>query len=335
MWPCRPRRRRTPRPARTCWFTAAPRRTSWRRPASTRLPRRRRTHGRRSAIVSKWSPSPTSPAGPRAGKPIQIRLMHLGKPLAGCRVSFIPRGVTLAEDFDSKYERLTDKEGRASFTPDHGNYHLIVAHHLAPDERGPGHEGALYTRDSDRVRTRKIPPRRVRSTRRIQAVTCLHKHRYPFEYSHHETSLRFHLDRAAGRHRDHRHPDRPPPAGRAEGARGRPRASSASTTSSRSASRCTTTTGTLKRFPVGPQSVSAGAFGAVAVAPVSWNRRTCNGSSTSPRRRRSADNLTASQLIVAHLPVSERHRQRPGRRARIHGVATTSPTTAPGRSATA
>ena len=53
---------------------------------------------------------------------------------------------------------------------------------------------------------------------------------------------RLHADRVAGRHRDHRRADRPAAAGRPGGPRGGPPQSSAPTTSSRSAWRCTTTT---------------------------------------------------------------------------------------------
>jgi uncharacterized GH25 family protein len=71
--------------------------------------------------------SPVAPMGP--GTPIKIKALFKGKPLAGVKVSFIPRGETLAESFDKKYERNTDEQGRASFTPTTGNYYLVVVHH--------------------------------------------------------------------------------------------------------------------------------------------------------------------------------------------------------------
>jgi len=40
-----------------------------------------------------------------------------GKPLAGERVSFIPRGATLKPGMDERYERATDEKGEASFEP--------------------------------------------------------------------------------------------------------------------------------------------------------------------------------------------------------------------------
>jgi uncharacterized GH25 family protein len=86
--------------------------------------------------------SPVAPAGP--GVPIKVRLLFRGKPLAGARVSFIPRGEALSEGFDQRYERRTDADGRATFTPTEGNYYLVVAHHET-DEKGPGYDSTKYS----------------------------------------------------------------------------------------------------------------------------------------------------------------------------------------------
>jgi uncharacterized GH25 family protein len=74
--------------------------------------------------------NPVAPMGP--GTPIKVRALFRGKPLADARVSFIPRGETLAEGFDKTYERTTDAAGRATFTPRTGNYYLVVVHHKEP-----------------------------------------------------------------------------------------------------------------------------------------------------------------------------------------------------------
>jgi uncharacterized GH25 family protein len=87
--------------------------------------------------------NPVTPMGP--GQAIQVRLLFKGQPLAGETVSFIPRGEELSEEFDSRYERKTDAEGRASFTPKEGNYYLVVAHREAPNERGQGYEMTKYS----------------------------------------------------------------------------------------------------------------------------------------------------------------------------------------------
>jgi uncharacterized GH25 family protein len=78
--------------------------------------------------------NPVAPMGP--GQAIRVKLLFQGKPLADAKVSFIPRGVTLKEGFDADYERKTDAEGRAKFTPKAGNYYLLVAHREEPAPAG-------------------------------------------------------------------------------------------------------------------------------------------------------------------------------------------------------
>jgi uncharacterized GH25 family protein len=87
--------------------------------------------------------NPVTPMGP--GTSIKVQLIYKGKPFANARVSFIPRGETLSETFDKRYERMTDAMGRASFTPTEGNYYLVVAHHLEPDEGGKDYKSTKYS----------------------------------------------------------------------------------------------------------------------------------------------------------------------------------------------
>jgi uncharacterized GH25 family protein len=86
--------------------------------------------------------NPVAPMGP--GQPIKMKLLFQGKPLSGTKVSFIPRGVALKEQFDSEYERTSDGKGQVSFTPRTGNYYLVVAHYPR-DEKGSGFDSTLYT----------------------------------------------------------------------------------------------------------------------------------------------------------------------------------------------
>jgi uncharacterized GH25 family protein len=86
---------------------------------------------------------PVTPMGP--GTPIAVRLLYRGKPLANARVSFVPRGATLAEGVDKQFERETNADGEASFTPTVGNYYLVVAHHQEPNESGDGYEHTKYS----------------------------------------------------------------------------------------------------------------------------------------------------------------------------------------------
>ncbi|MDG2130023.1 MAG: DUF4198 domain-containing protein [Fuerstiella sp.] len=87
--------------------------------------------------------SPVTPMGP--GQPITVQLFYKGKPMANARVSFIPRGHQLKEEFDPDYERKTDAKGHAVFTPTTGNTYLVVAHHKEPDESGDNHESTKYS----------------------------------------------------------------------------------------------------------------------------------------------------------------------------------------------
>jgi uncharacterized GH25 family protein len=58
---------------------------------------------------------PVTPMG--VGVPIRVRVLFGGKPLPGARVSFLPRSVTLSEEFDETYERRSDEHGETTFTP--------------------------------------------------------------------------------------------------------------------------------------------------------------------------------------------------------------------------
>jgi uncharacterized GH25 family protein len=87
--------------------------------------------------------NPVTPMGP--GEELRVQLLYQGKPMPGATVSFIPRGAQLAEEFDPQYERKTDEQGRASFTPKEGNYYLIVAHHEEPQQSGEGYEATKYS----------------------------------------------------------------------------------------------------------------------------------------------------------------------------------------------
>lgn len=86
---------------------------------------------------------PVRGAGP--GRPITVRLLFRGQPLADHRVSFIPRGGVLAEGFDDRFERRTDERGRCSFEPREGNLVLVVAHLDAADESGPDFDHTVYS----------------------------------------------------------------------------------------------------------------------------------------------------------------------------------------------
>lgn len=79
------------------------------------------------------------------GKPLKIKLLFQGKPLANTVVSFIPRGVTLKADFDENYERKTDEQGLVEFAIKDANYYLIVANHQDDNAKGENYNGTKYS----------------------------------------------------------------------------------------------------------------------------------------------------------------------------------------------
>lgn len=87
--------------------------------------------------------NPVAPMGP--GLPINVRLLYHGKPLVDTRVSFVPHGVELSQGFDERYERMTDQDGLASFTPTDGDHYLVVAHHTEPNETGKDYSSTKYS----------------------------------------------------------------------------------------------------------------------------------------------------------------------------------------------
>lgn len=87
----------------------------------------------------------SNPATYAAGRELTVKLLYQGRPLPETRVSFVPRGQVLAEGFDKDFERMTDTDGIASFTPSDGNYVLIVVHHAAPEQKGEGYEKTHYS----------------------------------------------------------------------------------------------------------------------------------------------------------------------------------------------
>jgi uncharacterized GH25 family protein len=87
--------------------------------------------------------NPVAPMGPDV--PIKVRVLFRGKPLSDVRVTFVPRGETLAEGVDKTYDRTTDAAGRAAFTPKTGNYYLVVVHYRQPASGTAEYDSVLYS----------------------------------------------------------------------------------------------------------------------------------------------------------------------------------------------
>lgn len=77
-------------------------------------------------------------------KPIDFKLYFKGKPLAGAKVSVIPRGIALTEEMDPHYEFLTKADGTVRFVPEKGNFYLAVVHHVVDDEKGDSYDRTHY-----------------------------------------------------------------------------------------------------------------------------------------------------------------------------------------------
>jgi len=85
----------------------------------------------------------TSPVGGIRGEAIRVQVLFKGQPLPEARVSFIPRSQKLAEGFDQQFERHSDGNGHAEFTPSVGDRYLIVVHH-ATTESGASYDSTKY-----------------------------------------------------------------------------------------------------------------------------------------------------------------------------------------------
>ena len=77
-------------------------------------------------------------------KPIQIRVLKNGRPLPNVPVSFIPQGVKLEGDFDDRYQRRTDEEGRVTFMPQEANLFLISTEFIDPSESSDTYASTVY-----------------------------------------------------------------------------------------------------------------------------------------------------------------------------------------------
>ena len=87
--------------------------------------------------------NPVTESGP--GKPIRVRVLFEDKPLADARITFIPRGQALSEDFDEKFERRTGSDGAAELTPENAGVVLVVIHHREMERSGDGYESTAYS----------------------------------------------------------------------------------------------------------------------------------------------------------------------------------------------
>jgi uncharacterized GH25 family protein len=77
-------------------------------------------------------------------KPIQVRVLKNGRPLPNVPISFVPQGVKLEGEFDERYQRRTDEEGRASFMPQDANLYLISTEFIDTSESSATYASTVY-----------------------------------------------------------------------------------------------------------------------------------------------------------------------------------------------
>jgi uncharacterized GH25 family protein len=79
------------------------------------------------------------------GSIFEVKVLFNGKPVAGHKVSFIPKGVTLQGDVDPRYEVNTDADGVASLALGQAGQWLIAAHLKDDKASGEGYKSIGYS----------------------------------------------------------------------------------------------------------------------------------------------------------------------------------------------
>lgn len=87
----------------------------------------------------------TDPASLRKGETMKVRVLMNGKPIAGVRVGFVPRGANPQGDMDPNFERATDADGTASMTLKEANCYLVAAHLHDDQAKGEGYTSISYS----------------------------------------------------------------------------------------------------------------------------------------------------------------------------------------------
>ena len=79
------------------------------------------------------------------GTSFSVKLLYKGMPLKDTVVSFIPKGVTLSGEVDSKYEAKTDSKGVATVSLVQAGQWLIAAHVTDANASGEGYKSIGYS----------------------------------------------------------------------------------------------------------------------------------------------------------------------------------------------
>lgn len=87
--------------------------------------------------------NPVTPMGP--GEDLKVRVLYKGKPMAGVKVGFVPRGAEPKGDFDPAYQKVTGVDGTVRMTMKEANTYLVAAHWTDKTAKGNGYEGINYS----------------------------------------------------------------------------------------------------------------------------------------------------------------------------------------------
>lgn len=79
------------------------------------------------------------------GQSFRVKVIHKGKPFAGNKVAFIPRGKVLQGDLDLQYEALTDSNGTVTMPLRESGEVLVVSQVHDREAKGEGYQSIGYS----------------------------------------------------------------------------------------------------------------------------------------------------------------------------------------------
>lgn len=87
--------------------------------------------------------NPVTPMGP--GEVLKVRVLFKGKPLAGVKVGFVPRGAEAKGDLDPAYQKVSAADGTVQMTLKEANTYLVAAHWNDKSASGEGYQSINYS----------------------------------------------------------------------------------------------------------------------------------------------------------------------------------------------
>jgi len=87
--------------------------------------------------------NPVTPMGP--GEVLKVKVLFRGKPMAGVKVGFVPRGAEAKGDLDPLYEKVSAADGTVQMTLKEANTYLVAAHWVDKSAKGEGYASINYS----------------------------------------------------------------------------------------------------------------------------------------------------------------------------------------------